>query len=113
MKRRLTSFGCLVLGAILGFALQSIAYKFAGISGVMAVAAFVAADAYRVQVWRFGTGFPTKPITFALLFLFLGPLLVCWYFGLRLKIRVGTAELREEKRKFHGYLQPWRSMPLR
>jgi hypothetical protein len=79
----------------------------------MAIAAFVAADAYRIHIWTFSPGFPAKPLTFAILFLFLGPLVVAWYFGLRLKIWAETRSHRDPNQRFPGYQQPWRNMPLR
>jgi hypothetical protein len=113
MKRRLTSIACWVIGAIAGFALESLAYRLGGLGGVMAVAAFVAAEAYRIHIWTFSPGFPAKPLTFAILFLFLGPLVVAWYFGLRLKIWAGLADVHKPDQRFPGYIQPWRNMRLR
>ena len=113
MKRRLTSIACWVVGAIAALAQESLAYRLGGLGGVMAVAAFVAADAYRIHIWTFSPGFPAKPVTVAILFLFLGPLVVAWYFGLRLKIRAGVADVQKPNQRFSGYQQPWRNMPLR
>lgn len=75
-------------------------------------------DNKRTRAWRYYASLPMFPAVWLFLFvLLLWPIVFPYYLGLRFRIMVGTARLREEFKPWNmddaqigpnGLLQPWR-----
>ena len=123
MKNRLISGACWLI-AILFTGLASVVTAYYGVFQCFAVAAIIwaAFDCRRVKLRRYRTGIGGGPITIFVLFLLLGwPIIFPWYLGMRLKIFMGTARLREEYQPWRmsdatigptGLVQPWHGRKL-
>lgn len=123
MKNRFISGACWLV-AILFTGLASAVMTYFGLFPIFAVASvtWAAFDSRRLKLRRYRTGIAGGPLTILVLFLFLGwPIIFPWYLGMRLKILMGTAQLREEYQPWQmsdatigptGLVQPWRGREL-
>src|SRR5882672_11475809 len=98
LRKRLISLGCWSAGIILVACLYLVALWAQNPWIVVGAIVLAALEARRIRIWRYQSDIARSPGTLFLLMLLFGWVVLPWFVGLRLKILVGTAELKDEYR---------------